>query len=81
MDIENVLLYMIWQVTAFARKHEDEVVEMVTKSNARANMKFVKARKNTNNRRLDSASSTPLFKNYTKTMLKVKSAMSVFRKC
>ena len=53
MDIENVLLYMIWQVTAFARKHEDEVVEMVTKSNARANMKFVKARKNTNNRRLD----------------------------
>lgn len=36
VDIENVLLYMIQQVTAFAREHEDEFVEMVTKSNAKA---------------------------------------------
>lgn len=36
VDIENVLLYMIQQVTAFAREHEDAFVEMVTKSNAKA---------------------------------------------
>ncbi|WP_206384076.1 DUF4368 domain-containing protein [Enterococcus cecorum] len=35
MDIENVLLYMIQQVTAFAREHEKEFVEMVTKSNVK----------------------------------------------
>lgn len=36
VDIENVLLYMIQQVTAFAREHEKEFVEMVTKSNVKA---------------------------------------------
>lgn len=36
VDIENVLLYMIQQVTAFAREHEEEFVEIVTKSNAKA---------------------------------------------
>lgn len=35
VDIENVLLYMIQQVTAFARKHEEEFIELVTKSNAK----------------------------------------------
>ncbi len=36
VDIENILLYMIQQVTAFVREHEEEFVEMVTKSNAKA---------------------------------------------
>lgn len=36
VDIENVLLYMIQQVTAFARDHEDEFIELVTKSNAKS---------------------------------------------
>ena len=36
VDIENVLLYMIQQVTAFAREHEDEFIELVTKSNAKS---------------------------------------------
>ena len=36
VDIENVLLYMIKQVTAFARVHEDEFIELVTRSNAKS---------------------------------------------
>lgn len=33
VDIEYVQLYMIQQVTAFARNHEDKFIELVTKSN------------------------------------------------
>lgn len=36
VDIESVLLYMIQQVTAFARDHEDEFIELVIKSNAKS---------------------------------------------
>ena len=36
VDIENVLLYMIQQVTAFARDHEYEFIELVTKSNTKS---------------------------------------------
>ncbi|MEE0721022.1 MAG: DUF4368 domain-containing protein [Caecibacter sp.] len=42
VDIENVLLYMIQQVTAFARDHEDEFIELVTKSNADSFLRLVK---------------------------------------
>lgn len=36
VDIENVLLYIIQQVTEFARDHEDEFIELFTKSNAKS---------------------------------------------
>lgn len=36
VDIEKVLLYMIQQVTAFARNHEDEFVELVAKNTNKA---------------------------------------------
>lgn len=36
VDIENVLLYMIQQVTTFAREHEAEFIELITKSNAKS---------------------------------------------
>lgn len=78
VDIENVLLYMIQQVTAFAREHEDEFIELVTKSNAKSvGVRFVKVKRNLNKLKPESASWILSFKDSTRITSKAKSVMSV----
>ena len=45
VDIEAALLYSIQQVTAFAKEHEAEFVELVTKTNAKAAEREIKESK------------------------------------
>lgn len=69
---------MIQQVTAFARDHEDEFIELVTKSNAKSVEREIReSKRNTNRLKPESENLIPSSKDFTKITSKAKSAMSV----